>query len=105
MPPRQTADFGALVEALVEDMRIQVATSVDKTLGDFSRRISRLERRVEQFSENAPQTTLDSKRRCTLCDNRAVARGLCSAHYQQWRYRERKVHRLKSVPKPQERLA
>ena len=93
MPPRQTADFGALVEALVEDMRIQVATSVDKTLGDFARRISRLERRVEQFSENPTRAFQGNKRRCTLCENRAVARGLCSAHYQQWRYRERKVRR------------
>ncbi len=105
MPPRQTADFGALVEALVEDMRIQVATSVDKTLGDFNRRISRLERRVEQFSEDASPPQAATKRRCTLCDNRAVARGLCSAHYQQWRYRERKVHRIKNAVKSQERLA
>ncbi len=104
MPPRQTADFGALVEALVEDMRIQVATSVDRTLSDFSRRISRLERRVEQFSDSPMRGAAEYKRRCTLCDNRAVARGLCSAHYQQWRYRERKVHRLKSI-KGKERLA
>ena len=105
MPPRQTADFGALVEALVEDMRIQVATSVDKTLSDFSRRISRLERRVEQFSDPSPRIAMDHKRRCTLCDNRAVARGLCSAHYQQWRYRERKGSRLKSARNVQEQLA
>lgn len=86
-------------------MRIQVATSVDKTLGDFNRRISRLERRVEQFSEGTSQFQGGTKRRCTLCDNRAVARGLCSAHYQQWRYRERKVHRIKGATKGHERLA
>jgi hypothetical protein len=105
MPPRQTADFGALVEALVEGMRIQVAASVDKTLGDFNRRVSRLERRVEQFSEGASPPVAANKRRCTLCDNRAVARGLCSAHYQQWRYRERKVHRIDRAFKNQERMA
>ena len=28
---------------------------------------------------------------CEQCDRRAVARGLCSAHYQQWRYRAKKA--------------
>ena len=32
MPPRKTTDFGALFESLIEDLRIQVAASVD--LGD-----------------------------------------------------------------------
>ena len=92
MPPRKTTDFGALFESLIEDLRIQVAASVDRTLSDFSKRLSRIERRLDQLDpENATQDMQAGRRVCSLCDRQAVARGLCSAHYQQWRYRERRV--------------
>lgn len=91
MPPRKTTDFGALFESLIEDMRIQVAASVDRTLSDFSKRLARIERRLDQLDpQNATNETTASRRICALCERTAVARGLCSAHYQQWRYRERK---------------
>lgn len=91
MPPRKTTDFGALFESLIEDLRIQVAASVDRTLTDFSRRLARIERRLDALDpENATGETTTTKRMCSLCERKAVARGLCSAHYQQWRYRERK---------------
>lgn len=92
MPPRKTTDFGALFEALIEDLRIQVAASVDRTLSDFAKRLARLERRLDQMDTGsaAPEQAVN-RRVCALCDRRAVARGLCSAHYQQWRYRERKT--------------
>ena len=38
MPPRKTTDFGELFESLIEDLRIQVAASVDRTLSDFAKR-------------------------------------------------------------------
>lgn len=93
MPPRKTTDFGALFEALVEDLKIQVAASVDRNLGDLAKRLARLERRLDQFDTNAASHSEQhaSRRPCALCDRRSVARGLCSAHYQQWRYRERKA--------------
>ena len=92
MPPRKTTDFGALFESLIEDLRIQVAASVDRTLSDFSKRLARIERRLDQIDPaNAPVDVAASRRICALCDRTAVARGLCSAHYQQWRYRERKT--------------
>jgi hypothetical protein len=92
MPPRKTTDFGALFESLIEDLRIQVAASVDRTLSDFNKRLARIERRLDQLdpSNAASESTLN-RRICSLCDRVAVARGLCSAHYQQWRYRERKT--------------
>lgn len=92
MPPRKTTDFGALFESLIEDLRIQVAASVDRTLSDFSKRLSRIERRLDQLDpQNASVEAPNTRRICALCDRGAVARGLCSAHYQQWRYRERKT--------------
>lgn len=93
MPPRKTTDFGALFEALVEDLRIQVAASVDRTLNDFNKRLARIERRLDQLDpSHASNTEAPAARRiCALCERPSVARGLCSAHYQQWRYRERKT--------------
>lgn len=91
MPPRKTTDFGALFESLVEDLRIQVAASVDRTLSDFNKRLARIERRLDQLDPASASTESSTPRRtCSLCERVAVARGLCSAHYQQWRYRERK---------------
>ncbi len=98
MPPRKTTDFGALFEALIEDLRIQVAASVDRTLSDFNKRLSRIEKRLDQLDpEHAIEAVKSQNRACSLCDRPAVARGLCSAHYQQWRYRERKTQVSKSV--------
>lgn len=92
MPPRKTTDFGALFESLIEDLRIQVAASVERTLSDFNKRLARIERRLDQLDpHNAAAEEQKSSRVCSLCDRSAVARGLCSAHYQQWRYRERKT--------------
>lgn len=92
MPPRKTTDFGALFESLIEDLRIQVAASVDRTLSEFSRRLARIERRLDQIDpQNATHEGASARRICSLCERPSVARGLCSAHYQQWRYRERKT--------------
>ena len=92
MPPRKTTDFGALFESLIEDLRIQVAASVDRTLSDFNKRLARIERRLDQIDpSNATTEATGVRRICALCDRASVARGLCSAHYQQWRYRERKT--------------
>ena len=92
MPPRKTTDFGTLFESLIEDLKIQVAASVDRTLSDFGKRLTRIERRLDQLDpENADSEASASRRTCALCEREAVARGLCSAHYQQWRYRERKA--------------
>lgn len=97
MAPRKTTDFGLLFDALVADLRIQVAASVDKTLSDFERRLARLEKIIERLDpENSLQKNLLPDRQCALCEEKMIARGLCSAHYQQWRYRERQVGRRKS---------
>jgi hypothetical protein len=91
MPPRSATDFAVLFESLIDDLRIHLAASVDRTLADFARRLTRLERRLEQMdSAHATHDAPTSLRTCSLCERAAMARGFCSAHYQQWRYRERK---------------
>jgi hypothetical protein len=98
MPPRKTTDFGALFESLIEDLRIQVAASVDRTLSELGKRIARIERRLDQIDpQNAEGDATAGRRICALCERSAVARGLCSAHYQQWRYRERKTRLARRV--------
>ncbi len=101
MPPRKTTDFGALFESLIEDLQVQVAASVDRTFSEFSKRLTRIERRLDQLDpDNATPDVPVARRGCSLCERPAVARGMCSAHYQQWRYRERKtrlVQRAKLV--------
>ncbi len=98
MPPRPTTDLATLFESLVEDLRIQVAASVDRTLADFSRRLARIEKRLDQLDpDNAAHEPSAPARICSLCERPAMARGMCSAHYQQWRYRERK-HKNAAAP-------
>ncbi len=105
MPPRKSTDFGALFAALVDDLRIQVAASVDRNFGELNKRLARLERRVDQFGSSLPSPeSASSQRACALCDRRCIARGLCSAHYQQWRYRERKLRPRDAMRHP-ERVA
>jgi hypothetical protein len=106
MPPRKTTDFGALFESLIEDLRIQLAASVERNLSEFSKRLARLERRLDQLDPtNTAPETIRNKRICSLCDRSAVARGLCSAHYQQWRYRERKTSLTERVREMNENTA
>ncbi len=98
MPPRKTTDFGALFESLIEDLRIQVAASVDRTLSDFNKRLARIEKRLDGLDPAGSRgEQMVARRVCSLCERHAVARGLCSAHYQQWRYRERKTRLAERV--------
>ena len=91
---RKTTDIGLMFESLIDDLQIQVAASVDGNLSELSRRIAKIERRLDQLlpnDESLSQEATAGFKRCSLCDRPALARGLCSAHYQQWRYRQRKL--------------
>ena len=91
---RKTTDIGLMFESLIDDLQIQVAASVDGNLSELSRRIAKIERRLDQLLPNDESLSREATtgfKRCSLCDRPALARGLCSAHYQQWRYRQRKL--------------
>jgi hypothetical protein len=93
MPTRSAPEFATLFESLIDGLRIEIAASVDRALNDFSRRLARIERRLDQLDAqkaNGEAASAPAARICSLCERPAVARGFCSAHYQQWRYRERK---------------
>jgi hypothetical protein len=91
MAPRPTSDLATLFASLVDELRVELAASVERSLTDFSRRLTRLEKRLDELdSPHATAAAATPSRVCTLCEKPVMARGLCSAHYQQWRYRERK---------------
>ena len=91
---RKTTDVGLMFESLIDDLKIQVAASVDANLNELAKRIGKIERRLDQLlpeDESLSREAASSLKRCSLCERPALARGLCSAHYQQWRYRQRKL--------------
>lgn len=106
MPRRKTTDFGALFESLMENLQVHVAASVDRTLSDFSKRLTRIERRLDALDpgNSSPEVAV-GRRSCSLCERPAVARSMCSAHYQQWRYRQRKSSLIERVRQQQEQGA
>ena len=90
---RKTTDIGSIFESPIDDLKLQVTTSVDSNLSELAKRISKIERRLDELSpegESLSQETSSGFKCCSLCEREALARGLCSAHYHQWRYRQRK---------------
>ena len=101
MPPRKTTNYGALFESLVDDLRIEIAASLDQSLAELEKRLTRIERRLDQLApESSGPKPAQMRRACAVCGRAAVARGLCSAHYQQWRYRSRKAEKRAPVEEP-----
>ena len=49
---RKTTDIGLMFESLIDDLQIQVAASVDGNLSELSRRIAKIERRLDQLLPN-----------------------------------------------------
>ena len=91
---RKSTDVGLMFESLIDDLKIQVAASVDGNLTELAKRIAKIERRLDQLlpqDESLSKEASTGFKRCSLCERPALARGLCSAHYQQWRYRQRKL--------------
>ena len=91
---RKTTDIGLMFESLIDDLQIQVAASVDGNLSELSKTDRKDRATPDQLlpnDESLSQEAATGLKRCSLCDRPALAGGLCSAHYQQWRYRQRKL--------------
>ena len=61
---RKTTDIGQMFESLIDDLQIQVAASVDGNLSELSRRIAKIERRLDQLLPN--DESLSQKQRLDL---------------------------------------
>ena len=91
------SELGKLVETIVAQAGGQASEALRETIADLRQRLAGIERRLA-ILENIERSAADddalarsAERICDVCDRRAIARGLCSAHYQQWRYRQKKA--------------
>lgn len=92
-----STDLSKLIEAIVDQSGTRACETLREPMAELRQRLSSIERRLA-ILENLERTAQDddplarsAAKICESCDRRAVARGLCSAHYQQWRYRQKKA--------------
>ena len=85
MAPPNTTSISTLLQALVDDLQLQASAKIEKRFSILEKRLENLEKLL------MPETqTQAATKHCYLCDEDVLARGLCSKHYQKWRYRQRK---------------
>jgi hypothetical protein len=115
---RLAATLGAFVEELAHAQEEHAALAVaqhsrafDAVVAELRAELRRLEKRIERVSAARAGRPARDARRCKVegCFQPHVARGFCKNHYQQTRYREKKIADARasgkrySAPKPGER--
>lgn len=92
-----SADIGKLLDSVVQAAGSRAVDTLREPLAEIRQRLALVERRlailenVERVGREEDPLARSASKICEQCDRRAVARGLCSAHYQQWRYRQKKA--------------
>lgn len=90
-------DLSKLIETIVDQSGMRACETLREPLAELRQRLSSIERRLailenlERSAQDDDPLARSAAKICEHCDRRAVARGLCSAHYQQWRYRQKKA--------------
>jgi hypothetical protein len=115
---RLSASLGAFVEELARALGDQAAQAVaehtrgyDATVNELRAELRRLEKRIERVGAARTGRPARDARRCKVegCFQPHVARGYCKNHYQQTRYREKKIADARAsgkryaAPKPGEK--
>jgi hypothetical protein len=115
---RLAATLGTFVEELTHAQEEQAAAAValharavDTQIAELRAELRRLEKRIERVSAARAGRPARDARRCKVegCFQPHVARGFCKNHYQQTRYREKKISDARAAgkrytaPKPGER--
>lgn len=91
------SDLARLFDAIVAGAGSRASENLREPVAELRQRLSNIERRlailenIERDGHDADPLAASAEKICQSCDRRAVARGLCSAHYQQWRYRQKKA--------------
>jgi hypothetical protein len=86
-----------LLDSIVSAAGGRACETLREPLAEIRQRLAAIERRlaiienVERTGRAEDPLARSASKICEQCDRRAVARGLCSAHYQQWRYRQKKA--------------
>ena len=92
-----STDVGKLLDTIVEAAGERATGTLREPLAELRQRLALIERRlailenVERSGREDDPLARSAQKICEQCDRKAVARGLCSAHYQQWRYRQKKT--------------
>jgi len=92
-----SSDLNKLIDTIVTASGAKACDTLREPLAEIRQRLSTIERRlailenVERTAQEEDPLARSAAKICEQCDRRAVARGLCSAHYQQWRYRSKKA--------------
>src|SRR4051812_44199246 len=92
-----STDVGKLLDTIVHAAGERACETLREPLAEIRQRLAQIERRlailenVERSGREDDPLARSAQKICEQCDRKAVARGLCSAHYQQWRYRQKKA--------------
>jgi hypothetical protein len=92
-----STDVGKLLDTIVAAAGERACESLREPMAELRQRLAQIERRlailenVERSGREDDPLARSAQKICEQCDRKAVARGLCSAHYQQWRYRQKKA--------------
>ncbi|MFH1809626.1 MAG: hypothetical protein ABIJ09_12845 [Pseudomonadota bacterium] len=98
MPRRKKLDISSVMEAFLAEIDARVGRALADAVRDLHQRIDRLERNLS--GRGSKESAVHSFRVCRKpgCNSRVIAHGLCSRHYQQWRYHRRKAEAKSTGP-------
>lgn len=97
MPRRKKLDLTPVVEAIIAEIDFRITRSVTDAVRDIEKRIERLEKRLTGGGGRLASVRTPKVCRRPGCTSRVIAHGLCSRHYQQWRYQSKKSERAASA--------
>lgn len=97
MPRRKKLDIAPVMEAFLAEIDFRISRSMTEAVRDIERRIDRLEKRLAGRAGRAASPRRSKVCRKASCNGRVVAHGLCSRHYQQWRYHKKKTEELQAA--------
>lgn len=97
VPRRKKIDLNVLGETLMAQIEARIARVLNRELRLVHQRLDKLER---SLGANRTRSSREvSEKSCSKpgCKSKVVAHGLCSKHYQQWRYHKKKAEREQQI--------
>lgn len=93
MPRRKKTDLNALADSFILQIEARFSQLLKQELGEVQMRLDRIEHALA--SRDSRDKAERAYKICSKsgCPSRVVAHGLCSRHYQQWRYYKKKAER------------
>ncbi len=97
MPRQKKLDLNALFDSMLTQIEARLLRVLRQDFAALNQRLDKIERALA-IDDRQKQTQLQYKI-CSKagCRGRVVAHGLCSRHYQQWRYYKKKAEREQAL--------